>query len=76
MVWLNVIETDEGLEVCAISFSREQARLRGSSERGRLVELDADACKALAEQHGIVVDENGEGPDEIDTTCILPDVWS
>lgn len=74
-VYLAAIRTDDGIEVQSVCGSREQARLACHESHWEIFALDVDACAKLAEVHGIVVDENGEGPDAIMACDILPDVW-
>ena len=74
-MYLAAVVTDEGVEVQSMHASREAARLACHGAHWRVLTLDEDACAALA-QHGIVVDEDGNGPDEIRACDVLPDVWS
>ena len=73
--WIAAVLTDCGQEVWSVHLSRESARL-ACPEHGRPLPIDRAACRALASEHGIVVDENGEGPDGIEANDVLPDVWS
>lgn len=74
---LVVVRTDEGCEVQSVHESREEARLARHSARHVVVDLDADALRALAAA-GVVLDADGSDADggSVDSSYILPDVWS
>ena len=69
-MWLATVTTDDGVEVLSVHETREGARMACPSH-GEPRALTTDVCARLCAA-GIMVDESGQGPDEIKACDVLP----